>query len=231
MATRKKAPTARFVPTNEHFITIGGAQEIISGATFNVYGRLISGVTLPAAQAGLVDPRSSDEELQLALIFGTQENGICTKLDPPQKVYMPVPDGPADGCDWDPKQFVVWRNLSKTWMTLHVQSNVKTLAAALTPLDKAVPALASIGTQDVPYLRDVLYLQWMEFDTAANIDPSFTLAAVWQIKHTGDYTPSVQGRLSNVIYAAYNRNYPGSAFPATMTVQTLANNVGAIVNP
>lgn len=223
MNTPKKASSTpkRFVPTEDHQITIGEAHQIISSSTFTVYGRLIGDLTISPAQAGLPHPQGTEEDLQLALIFGIEEDGNCSAVNPPQTVYMPTPDGPADGCGWDPKQYVMWKNLSKNWITIHVQSTPKTIATALAPM---------AADQGPRFLSDVMCLDWMKLGATVFIDPAWTLQAVWVKLHGGDYTFAQQVSLSNAIRDAYNgKTIDPKNLTATTTVQTVANWIPASV--
>lgn len=223
MDTTKKAPPAprRFAPTKGHQITIGEAHQIVSSSTFTVYGRLINDVTISPAQTGLVHPQGTEEDLQLALIFGVEENGICSRVNPQQKVYLPAPDGPADGCGWDPKQYVMWTKIPKNWITIHVQSQPKTLSMALAPM-----AAADQGPR---FLTDVMCLDWIKLSASVFIDPSWTLEAVWVKLHQSDYTYNVQVSLSNVIQNAYGKTIDPHSLTAAATVQTVAGWIPASV--
>jgi hypothetical protein len=44
---------------------------------------------------------------------------------------MPTPDGPADGCSWDPTEYVVWKKLPNNWTTLHLKVSATSLHTAL----------------------------------------------------------------------------------------------------
>ena len=224
MNTPKKASSAskRFVPTDDHQITIGEAHQIISGSTFTVYGRLIDDITISPAQTGLVHPQGTGEDLQLALIFGIQEDSNCSAVNPPQTVYMPAPDGPADGCGWDPKQYVMWRNLPKHWITIHVVRQLKTLSMALAPMAAAY--------QEPRFLADEMCLDWMKLSASVFIDPSWTLKAVWVKLHQSDFTFNEQVSLSNVIRKAYGKSFDPNKLTATTTVQIVAGWIPAAVN-
>jgi hypothetical protein len=225
MNTPKKASSApkRFVPTADQQITIGEAHQITSSSTLTVYGRLIGDVTISLAQAALVHPQGTSEDLQLALIFGIEENGKCSAVNLPQMVYMPNPDGPAVGCGWDDsKHYVMWTDLPKNWITIHVVSQPKTLAAALAPTTAA--------DQGPRFLSDVMCLDWMKLSATVFIDPSWTLQAVWVKLHGGDFAFAQQVSLSNAIRDAYNgKTIDPKNLTATTTVQTVANWIPASV--
>lgn len=57
-----------------------------------------------------------------AQVFGYSRNNVCSKLSSPVVLALPEPDGPADGCGWDPREFVKW-SLPSSFLTtrLHIQ--------------------------------------------------------------------------------------------------------------
>lgn len=222
MATpRKKAGTSpiSFVPSERHHITIGRATV---PATMSVYGKLIKNITMAPSEAGTSHPFGHEEDLQLALVYGYQSENRCISLSPPRQIYLPSPTGPADGCGWDPKEFVVWKNLPKHWTTLHVQSRSTTLSVAL--------ALTYIADQDSRYLADVMCLDWMKLTASQFIDPSWNLQTVWVKLHQGDFTFYQQVSLSNVIQKAYGTTLEATSLTATISVQTVAGWIPAEVN-
>jgi hypothetical protein len=167
MSTKKKASLSPipFVPTVDHQLTVGEAQQVIS--TITVYGKLITGVTLTPSEAGTIHPRGGTGDLQLCLVYGIQDRGKCITLPQPQKVYLPAPDGAADGCGWDPEEFVVWKNLPRDWNTLHVQSRLKPLSVPLQPMTAAV----------MPSALDVMTGCWL--NTSDGISRSAKLSDLW----------------------------------------------------
>jgi hypothetical protein len=217
---RTKTPSVAarsFVPSAEHQISLGEAHQLAS--TLTVYGKLIADVTITPSDAGTVHPQAKDESLQLALVFGISDNGQCITLPQPQKVYLPAPDGPADGCGWDPDQYLVWKNLPRDWNTIHVQTKATPLAMALKPMMS--PALAP-----QPYLEDVLNDQWLKTSTHIDINHGDTLGALWGQYGAGDYNSRAVQRLIQAIQTAYCVSLPASSLPASLTFSQLQILVG-----
>jgi hypothetical protein len=115
--------------TERHFITLSDVSGSVS--TINAYGRIIKNADVQPGRSGILHPSGVDEPLQLAQVVGYSEQGRCIRLDEPQVIAMPAPDGVADGCGWDPTQYVVWKNLSKNWVTVHMQVRSTTLHGVL----------------------------------------------------------------------------------------------------
>ena len=132
---KSSSASATFKPTSDHQITLGDAHQLVS--SISAYGKIVTGITMDLASAGTVDPKGGTGDLQLALVYGISDRLRCITLRAPEKVYLPAPDGPADGCGWDPKDFVVWKNLPRNWKTVHVQTVNKPLAMALGARDLA----------------------------------------------------------------------------------------------
>jgi hypothetical protein len=217
MPPTKKSTTASsiFKPSPDHQISIGAAHQLASSMT--AYGKVISAITISPSDAGTVHPQGKEDNLQLALVFGICDQGQCIRLPEPQKVYLPAPNGPADGCRWDPAQYVVWKNLPRNWNTIHVQSQLKPLAMALAPQASAVS----------PLLEDVLNDQWLHTSSHVYINPGDTLGALWAQYGAGDYTTAVVQRLIKAIQGAYDGlTLPASSLPAALTFSQLQILVG-----
>jgi hypothetical protein len=216
--TKKSSVVAEsFVPSAEHQISLGQAHQLESAVT--VYGKLITDVTVTPSDAGTVHPQGKNGSLQLALVFGICDNGQCSNLPQPQKVYLPAPDGPADGCGWDPNQYVVWKNLPRDWNTIHVETKSKPLSVALKPI-------MSVALAPLPFLEDVLNDQWLKTSTHVNINPGDTLGALWAQYGAGDYGSGAVQRLIQAIQAAYGVTLPASSLPASLTFSQLQILVG-----
>jgi hypothetical protein len=216
MPTRKPSSAAKsFIPSSEHQITVGAAHQLV--ASISAYGKLVSGVTIDPSDAGTFHPQGKDESLQLALVFGLCDSGQCIKLSQPQKVYLPSPDGPADGCGWEPTQYLVWKNLPRDWNTIHVLTQLKPLSMALQPM---------MSGTSFPYLEDVLNDNWLNTSTHVPINPGDTLGALWAKYGAGDYTTGVIQRLIQAIKNAYAVSLAASSLPATLIFSQLQNLVG-----
>jgi len=200
MATPKKP----FKPSSGHQITVGEAHQLLS--TISAYGKVITGVTMDPSEAGTVHPQGKDEDLQLALVFGTSSQGKCVTLSPPQKVYMPAPDGPADGCGWDPAQYVVWKNLPLDWTTVHVQSQPKTLAMAFAPRDAAATK---------PSAMDVMSNDWLG-GRPAGLKITDKLSDLWDSYGTGE---TYQNLGANQLAQCLSNAYSGWSWVDTKTAQ------------
>jgi hypothetical protein len=115
--------------TEKHFKSFSevvGAQSSLS-----VYGSIIKNAVVQPGTRGILHPSGVDESLQLAQVVGYAELGRCIQLGEPQLIAMPTPDGPADGCGWDPVEYVVWKNLPNNWTTLHLKVSATGLHTAL----------------------------------------------------------------------------------------------------
>jgi len=227
---KKRAPAApgKFSPSVAHQLTIGQATQAVLGqsasTTITVYGKLVKDIAFSPSEVGTVHPRGKNEDLRLAVIYGIQDQGQCFTLPQPEKVYLPSPDGPADGCGWNPAQFVVWKNLPKDWETVHVQSQTKTLAAALRPRAMALQ-LQDAGPS--PYLEDVLKDDWLKSSQPAHIKPADQLSALWVKYGTGgDYDSTIQNTLAAVLLNAYGVHISPGSLTATMPFSKLQQLVG-----
>jgi len=110
---------------------------------------------------------------------------------------MPAPNGPADGCGWDPKKFVVWKNLPKDWDTVHVNSETKPLAAALQPRAMAIQPLDAAAT---PQLEDVLKNNWLKSTQPPHIAGNDQLGGLWtKFGPGGDFDSNSQNLLAEAI--------------------------------
>jgi hypothetical protein len=183
----------------------------------SAYGKIITGVALTPAEAGTIHPQGSSEDLQLALIYGIQDQGKCIRLPQPQMVYMPSPDGLADGCGWDPSEFVVWKNLAKDWNTVHVQTQSKSLFMALKPADD-VPS---------PLLQDVLKNDWLKLTNPPNIGSDDQLGFLWEHYGTGgEYDSNCQMVLAAILLKAYGVQIPWGSLPGNLPFSKLQSLVG-----
>lgn len=148
---KKRRPTAL---TDRHYVDL--AQASSAQTTLTAYGRLIKNSEASPSSLGLSHPRGLSEPLQASLVVGVAIGGRCIPLDTPQQVMLPAPDGPADGCSWDPSEYVVWKNLPRDWITVHFQpvarsvSDVLLFGSSTTSLGRilATPGPAVTGVRD-----------------------------------------------------------------------------------
>jgi hypothetical protein len=121
--------TRRVGLTKKHYVSFDA--HIATQSTLTAYGKLIEGGESTPTALGVSHPLGLRAALHKSLVFGVQIDGQCIKLPNPEEVALPEPDGRADGCEWDPSEFVVWRNLPRNWTTIHFQSQPKPLISAL----------------------------------------------------------------------------------------------------
>jgi hypothetical protein len=208
MPTRKKLKTATiFKPAKGHKIPLQAGS--LDAGVLDVFGKLVDPSPVDGLAAGH----------QLALVYGIREGGTCTKLRSPQHVALPAPDGPADGCGWDPSNFLVWKNLAKTLITTHVQMRSLSLQDALRPA--ATAALVSEPTVD-----DVLH-QWLSQSIPGQMIPDQDqLQVAWRnFGSGGAFTAQVQQNLANLLNSAFSLDIQASRLSATMTVADLKSDL------
>jgi hypothetical protein len=132
----------RQVGINEkHFIAfsnVAGAR-----ATISVYGKIVKDAEIQPGASGILHPSGEATNLHLSHVVGYSDQGGCVTLAEPQLIALPAPNGPADGCGWDPAEYVVWKNLPKNWPTLHLRSTVRSLHSALLSASPARPGAAA----------------------------------------------------------------------------------------
>jgi hypothetical protein len=155
---------------------------------------------------------------QMALVYGIRENGTCIRLPSPQHIALPAPNGAADEYGWNPKEFVVWKKLSRSMPTTHLQ--VRNLS-----LDEVLkPALAVAPTSPQPTVDDVLH-QWLSRSSAGQPIPNEDqLQVAWRDYGSGGaYTLQIQQNLANRLnHAFFGSNYIlPTDLPATLTVGQL----------
>jgi hypothetical protein len=215
MARTKKPSGASgaFQPTSDHQITLRDAQQLVS--TISAYGKIVAGISMDPASAGTVHPLGGTGDLHLALVYGISDGGQCITLRVPEKVYLPAPDGPADGCGWDPTKFVVWKNLPRDWGTVHVQTVSKPLAMALGARDLATTPTAQ------PFLSDVLCLNWVGLPATIAIDDSQTIQTFWEHNHKTAFTFNEQVSLANTIQQQYARTFTPQTLVAGTKISDL----------
>jgi hypothetical protein len=124
MATKKST----FSPKKSHFMTFNQA---LTSPTISLYGKLIEDGEAKSTDLGLSHPSDPSKTLHRSLVFGYAIGTKCQSLAQPQQVFLPAPDGPADGCEWDADQYVVWKNVRPDWTTLHVTTARKTMSTVL----------------------------------------------------------------------------------------------------
>jgi hypothetical protein len=159
---------------------------------------------------------------QLAQVYGFREQGRCARLPVPQHLSLPKPNGPADGCGWDPSEFVVWKNLPKSFITTHVQTKMVPLNEALL----ATPATRALASE--PTVDDVLH-QWLSQSVPGQPIPDLDqLQVAWTTFGSGGgFTIQVQQNLANLLNSAFSLSpsiVPAN-LPGTLTVGQLKLNL------
>ena len=214
MATRRTGLTKKhYVPFDSH---------IAAQSTLTAYGKLIeSGESTPSA-LGVSHPLGLSEALHKSLVFGVQIDGQCIKLPNPEEVALPEPDGPADGCGWDPSEFVVWKNLPRNWTTIHFQSQPKPLITALSlgtggPTQRLMAAVAA--TTDFGAQVKAIVETWAHMTT----EPagSAVLQNLWANSGVGGTFALAATNLAQTLNSQLGSNILGSDITTTMTVDQL----------
>jgi hypothetical protein len=106
-----------FKPLNSHRTTIERIGDQHLSVSF--YGKIVDGISASPAGPGFKHPDGIGK-LQAAQVFGYSQDHQCFRFTPPRIYMLPDPVGPADGCGWDPSEFVVWK-VSPDWATLHFE--------------------------------------------------------------------------------------------------------------
>lgn len=157
--------------TEKHLITLSELSGALS--TLDVYGKIVEDAALQPRTSGILHPMGTDDEMKLAQVVGYFDQGRCIRLSEPQVIAMPQPDGPADGCGWDPTEYVVWKNLPRNWTTLHVQLHTTGLHDALRLVSRAATDDTQLRADQIEtILRDCIPLAG---GSTAAIDLSKTL--------------------------------------------------------
>jgi hypothetical protein len=216
MNTKKK-----FSPKNTHYVTFDEAAAVPS--TITLYGKLIADGESQPSTLGLSHPSNATESLHRSLVFGACRGSQCQKLPQPQQVWLPAPDGPADGCGWDGSQYVVWKNLPADWMTLHVVTERKTLSAALA-LGNSTAALATMATGTTARAVDwddrviAVVQEWAH--PKAQISGDDVLSTLWQVSVGTSFSLGAQS-LSQLIQKRLGMTVSKSAITDKLTVDGL----------
>ena len=210
MAPRKKTSKAKkFTLAPEHVTALSAVPT--SDASVDFFGKVIE-TSVPGLP----------ELHQLSEIFGYRDKGSCVRFPLTQRISLPAPDGPADGCGWDPSQFVVWRNLSRNFFTN--QFNVTT-----TTVHEVMSAAVFKSAVDAePTVDDVLH-EWLSQSvpgqTISDLDQ---LQVAWASLGSGAaFTPQVQQNLANLLNKAFQLSpvIVIANLPGTLTVGQLKLNL------
>jgi hypothetical protein len=202
----KPSKTKKFTLATGHKVSFQAGP--LSDASVDIFGKVIDPAPISDLPGGH----------QLAQVYGFREQGQCLHLPFPQHLSLPKPDGPADGCGWDPSQFVVWKNLPKSLMTTQVQTKMAPLHEALL----AAPAASE------PTVDDVLHQWLIKSVPGQSIPNEDQLQVAWKDSGSGGpYSVQVQQNLANLLNKAFalDPKLVPANLPATLTVYDLKQNL------
>ena len=215
MARKRKAGI-----TEKHFVD--HAEAVVAQTTLTAYGKIIRNTEADPAAAGIVHPRGLNESLQASLVFGVAMGGRCETLPGPVQLWMPSPDGPADGCGWDPAEYVVWRDLPRDWITMHQQARARTLATALLA-DSVGQPLVAMGVRDKVI---AIVRTWAKMSSDPN--GSDQLQVLWaNSKPAGSFADGAQ-LLAQKLNDAFGSHFQASDFNPPDKIKTVDDLVDAI---
>jgi hypothetical protein len=157
--------------TKKHYVTLSDV--LAASATLDVYGKMIQNTDVKPGASGILQPGVGSDNLSLATVFGYLDQGTCIRLQYPLVIAMPQPDGTADGCGWDPAEYVVWKKLPRNWTTLHLTARTAGLHSTLASGRSSVTFDQQLRADQIEtILRDCIPLAG---GSAAAIDLSKTL--------------------------------------------------------
>jgi len=162
------------------------------------------------------------DQHQMAEIFGYRDQSGCVRFHISERISLPAPDGPADGCGWDPSLFVVWRDQPRTLVLNHLEVSTTTLQEVLTT------ATLKAGMGPEPTVDAVLH-EWLSQSVPGQPIPELDqLQVAWaSFGSGGAFTPQVQQNLANLLNGAFALN-PAlviANLPGTLTVGQLKLNL------
>jgi hypothetical protein len=96
-----------FKPTVRHRTTLATISD--KRMTVCFYGKPVDGIDLSTSGLVLQHPSQQGGTLKAAEVYGAFKDGGCITFQPPRLCLLPDPVGPADGCAWNPAEFVVWK--------------------------------------------------------------------------------------------------------------------------
>jgi hypothetical protein len=214
--------------TENHYVDF--AQATGAQTTLTAYGKIIRNSEALPSDAGIVHPYGLKEPLQASLVFGIAIGGRCKPLPNPERVLLPPPDGPADGCGWNPAEYVVWKNLPVGWTTIHFQARATSLHDALLPgSSKIMDPLTKTATVAVMGVRDRV-VEIVKLWAKMSSDPrgSDQLQVLW----ANSKPPSSFGDgakiLAQDINSAFSTHFRGSDFDPPDKIKTVEDLVDAI---
>jgi hypothetical protein len=209
----------RVVLTKKHYVAFDA--NTASQSTLTAYGKLIEGGESTPSALGVSHPQGLDAALNKSLVYGVQVGGACIRLPDPQEVALPDPDGRADGCGWDPAEFVVWKNLPRDWITLHFQSRPRPLITALSAGGADVAQRFRVAGGGVQGQVIAVIRQWKNLPQ----DPALsdTLGALWGTT-SGPFSDGAN-KLAGMLNASLGSSIQGSDFSPSTTVGDVIHDV------
>jgi hypothetical protein len=215
--------------TKRHYVTLSDAAGSVS--TLSVYGKLVKNAALGPRMAGIIHPKTPGETLILAQVVGFVNEGQCQRVTPPVMLTLPEPDGPADGCGWDPEQYVVWKDLPKNWVTLHLQTERRTLADTLSAGSSAGTLTEAVQPSTVTPLgvRDTvvkIVKSWANMP--ANPRGTDVLQALWAASNPPGPFPDAAQNLASQINDAFGTHLLGTDINPPGSIKTVDDLVSAV---
>jgi hypothetical protein len=210
VATKNKSSKAKkFTLAPEHLTALSAVPS--SDTSVDFFGRVIE-----TSVSGLPDLH------QLSEIFGYRDQGRCVRFPMTQRISLPAPDGPADGCGWDPSLFVVWRNLPRSLSTKQLNVTTTTVHEVMSA------AVFKSAVEAEPTVDDVLHDWLIQSVTGQPIPDIDQLQVAWaSFGSGGAFTPQVQQNLANLLNKAFQLSPPivVANLPGTLTVGQLKLNL------
>jgi hypothetical protein len=162
------------------------------------------------------------DQHQMAEIFGYRDPSGCVCFPVSERISLPAPDGPADGCGWDPSRFVVWRDQPRALVLNHLEVKTTTLQEVLT----AATLKAGVAPERTV---DAVLHEWLMNSVAGQPIPELDqLQVAWaSFGSGGAFTPQVQQNLANLLNKEFALD-PAlviANLPATLTVGQLKLNL------
>jgi hypothetical protein len=213
--------TKRIGLTDKHYVAFDATPTIQS--TLTAYGKLIKEGESTSSALGISHPQKLDGPLNRSLVYGVQVAGQCIRLPKPEEVALPTPDGRADGCGWDPSEFVVWKNLPRHWTTIHFQSQPKPLITALSigtsPLTHRLVTASSPATTDIGAQVKGIVETWANMTT----EPPGTanLQNLWATSGLSGSFALAAENLAQTLQSQMGSHILGSDITTTMNVNQL----------
>jgi hypothetical protein len=207
--------------TARHYVDFSEASS--AQTTLTAYGKIVKNSDVPPSTAGISHPHGLNEPLYASLVFGVATGGRCETLPVPKQLWLPAPDGAADGCGWDPAEFVVWKNLPRDWITMHSESRTRNLSSVLLADSSKSPSLAVTGVRDrvLGIVRS-----WAKMKSDPN--GSDQLQVLWAISNPGGSFADGARILAKNLNDAFGSSFQASDFNPPDKIKTVDELVDAI---